>query len=89
MSEAIQHGGSGHAYANLGCRCNECRGANAERVKRRRLERTLEPKDPNDPRHGKATFYINHGCRCDPCTKAHVEQCRAYAMKRREQQEAA
>ena len=70
------HGAS--AYTNYGCRCVVCTRANRERVNRRRLERIAEPKDPNDPRHGKSSFYRNHGCRCEPCTAANVAACRDY-----------
>lgn len=54
-----------------GCRCALCREANTDIAARYRKERVAREKDPNDPRHGKATFYTNHGCRCDKCRAAH------------------
>ena len=79
MPKVIKHGGSGSAYANYGCRCEECTEAHSKRIKRRQYERALEPKNPNDPRHGTYSFYNNHGCRCGPCK----ESARAYDKARR------
>ena len=80
----MNHGGSGTAYANYGCRCDECKEANRARTSRRRKERFAEPKAPDDPRHGKSTFYSNHGCRCEKCTAAWSAECKRYADKRKE-----
>lgn len=62
----VTHGGSGNAYSNYGCRCDECKKANRDRVNRRRAER-----DSNEALvHGKATTYSNWRCRCEPCSEA-------------------
>ena len=64
MTETVLvHPGNGTAYIAHGCRCTECIEANFARAASRRTS----PKDPSDPRHGKASFYNNHGCRCDKC----------------------
>jgi hypothetical protein len=65
----VTHGGSGNAYSAYGCRCDECRAANAARAKRRRLERYAEG---GDFEHG-VCGYTNWGCRCDECSEAHSE----------------
>lgn len=72
----VNHGGSGTAYANYGCRCDECTDANTARVLRRRLERKAEDVPPQ--LHGKASTYTNWGCTCEPCTAANAEKCRLY-----------
>lgn len=72
----MNHGGAGTAYSHYGCRCEECTEANRSRAAKRRAERKLEPKTPDDPRHGKATFYSNHGCHCEKCTAAWNEKCK-------------
>lgn len=64
----VNHGGSGTAYANHGCRCEECTEANARRVKRRLLERRVEAL-PERP-HGQYSTYVNWSCRCVECTEA-------------------
>lgn len=78
----IPHG-TYSAYKNHGCRCDECKAANASRTQDFRAMRRAKPKDPTDPRHGKATFYDNHGCRCQLCTEAWAEAAR---QKRKETQ---
>ncbi len=67
----VKHGGSGTAYANYGCRCDECKQANAERALRRRKARLKEEPPPGS--HGKYTTYSNWGCRCEFCLKAGSE----------------
>lgn len=52
------------------CRCVLCRRRNSARVFLQRMKRYAEAKDPQDPRHGSASFYQNNGCRCGPCTFA-------------------
>lgn len=64
----VSHGGSGTAYANHGCRCEECTEANTRRVKRRWLERRVEAL-PERP-HGQYSTYVNWSCRCVECTEA-------------------
>ena len=64
----VKHGGSGTAYANYGCRCEECQEANTERTKRRRRERVTE--EPPADSHGKPSTYSNWGCKCVECVAA-------------------
>lgn len=63
----VTHGGSGTAYANYGCRCEDCKKANSERASRRRRERYAEIPPDN---HGKYSTYSNWGCRCPECKEA-------------------
>ena len=80
---AADHG-SASTYDNHGCRCDECRAANAARHaaarKRRKVDlgagRAVVP-------HGKASTYANWGCRCAACTAARRDAKRAYTAKRR------
>ncbi len=65
----VTHGGSGNAYTNYGCRCEECRAANTRRVNRRRRHRSPES---GAFEHG-AGGYRNWNCRCDVCSEAHRE----------------
>lgn len=79
----ITHGGSGTAYANYGCRCDECKAANSERTKRRRLERYQETAPPGA--HGKYSTYSNWGCRCEPCSLAGAEHNKDSYEKRKKE----
>lgn len=82
----LKHGGAGTAYSHYGCRCEECKEANRIRVAKRKKQRYLETKDPNDPRHGSSSFYSNHGCRCEKCSEAaRIKNHKAY-MRRKEDQ---
>lgn len=57
-------------YTNKGCRCDECRKANTERmraVRKDRYERTRLFGLPDSVEHGRSA-YVNWGCRCDKCT---------------------
>ena len=75
----VTHGGSGHAYSNYGCRCDECRAANAARFARRKAERDMRM---SDFEHG-SSGYVNWGCRCDVCAEAHSEVMAAnYASRK-------
>lgn len=64
-------------YTNDGCRCNVCRGAQAQRVGRRRDERRqwLVMDDEGrlvstaDVAHGSTSTYNNWLCRCAPCSR--------------------
>jgi hypothetical protein len=76
----LKHGGSGSAYANYGCRCDECKAANAARVQRRARERTSEEPAPDS--HGKDSTYKNWGCRCEACIEAHRVTFAALKAKR-------
>ena len=83
MKKEISHGGAGTSYTHYGCRCEDCTEANRKRVARRSAERNLEPKDPNDPRHGTISFYNNHGCRCDRCKAENSRVCKSYYESRK------
>jgi hypothetical protein len=79
------HGGSGHTYTNYGCRCDECRKANARRYQRRKAERQVlvdTGQIPDTVEHGSAATYNNWGCRCRRCTDAHIEKCRSDDARR-------
>jgi hypothetical protein len=54
-----------------GCRCEACRAANAEMVRKARQRRAADPSRADMAGHGKAGTYKNHGCRCQPCRDAH------------------
>lgn len=80
-----QHRMSGGDYVR-GCRCEVCRSANRDRVRRRRLER-FAARILVDGRpvsvspgiaHGSAATYTNHGCRCVPCSDANAVKCSQY-----------
>lgn len=77
----IQHGGSGSAYANYGCKCLECRQANTARANRRRAERRHED-IPEGVVHNAST-YSNWACRCDDCATAHAEKERELQAERK------
>lgn len=62
-----------------GCRCEECRRANAEHQNRLRGE---EP-----PNHGTYSGYINYGCRCKACKEAHRATVRARRATKRQRRE--
>jgi hypothetical protein len=65
-----------------GCRCQDCRDANAQRHKRWRLRAAHNPQGADRAGHGKAGTYNNHGCRCEPCTQAHMARMNAYRAGR-------
>lgn len=71
----VTHGGAGTAYANYGCRCEDCTLANTLKVSRRQAERRSE-KLPSEDMHGKNTTYTNWSCRCEPCSAAHSAMCK-------------
>jgi len=78
------HGGAGTAYSHYGCRCDECRAANAARKKRRDKERArLLAAGLVNPTHGEVSTYSNYLCRCDECRAAWSERCRRYKADRR------
>lgn len=76
-----------------GCRCTECRAANAERQRRNQASRRLDRRKKAerveingvlvhpDPygRHGTVTAYTTCGCRCDACRESESE--RRYALR--------
>lgn len=59
--------------------CKECR---SKVVKSHRAKVYSElSKNPNDPRHGRASSY-NAGCRCDKCRMADYRYRKAYNLRR-------
>ena len=80
----VTHGGAGTAYANYGCRCDECTLANRFKVARRQAERRYE-KVPSEEMHGKQSTYINWSCRCEPCSAAHSAVCKRNYYNRKEE----
>lgn len=60
------HGTSG-GYSNHKCRCEKCRAAWAERIRRSKESRRLKPVPPEV--HGTQNGYGNYGCRCTQCTQ--------------------
>lgn len=80
----VTHGGSGNAYANYGCRCDECKAANTKRIRRRLHERDASTLPPEA--HGKYTTYTNWRCRCEACVLAGSEKnAEAYRRRKLEQ----
>ena len=65
-----QHG-TGYSY-NEGCRCDDCRAANARRTAVQRRERNRKMRvGLASPPHGHASTYLNYDYRCEPCKQAH------------------
>jgi hypothetical protein len=65
-----------------GCRCEECRAANAARHKAWRRRTCRNPASADRAGHGKASTYNNHGCRCTGCTDAHMARITEYRQRR-------
>lgn len=76
--------GTYNGYQNLNCRCQPCRDANAEYVRKRRSGRAAEiAENPRRAEHGRVSTYHNWGCRCDRCTEAHRFAKRRQRARRR------
>lgn len=54
-----------------GCRCENCRAAHTEALRKRRERKQAWPVLIPDRAHGTEGGYSNHGCRCDLCKDAH------------------
>lgn len=67
-----------------GCRCAECRDANAARCRSQQRRRVSDPEGADRAGHGNASTYQNYGCRCRPCTDANTAKSLAYKARRRE-----
>jgi hypothetical protein len=78
---AAQHGT--HTKYLRGCRCEECRRANAARYAAGRSARVEVGIGPGDKRHGRASTAINWGCRCEQCLAALSAKNAADARRRR------
>lgn len=74
----LKHGTQ--AGYSRGCRCDGCRTAWRERM--RKLRADLPSR--GQPVHGLASTYGNYGCRCAPCTAANSRQSREYKAARRQ-----
>ena len=74
----IPHG-TRTGYNNYGCRCDACKKAHREYMRKRyqvwRLLHPLPPKPPPKP-HGTEARY-NKGCRCTLCRRAHADAAAA------------
>jgi DNA mismatch endonuclease (patch repair protein) len=66
-------------YGNAGCRCPECRSANA-RYQQQLLERYRQ--QGGRGQHG-TDYRYRTGCRCDGCRAAHAAEDRAYRRRRK------
>ncbi len=74
----VRHG-TRSMYVGLGCRCSECRAANAAYALRRIAERTeLLRLGKLEVRHGTRHAYSGCGCRCEVCRMANSEYMRRY-----------
>lgn len=80
----LEHGTS-HAYTRRGCRCGQCREANALRQRERNRGRQARLATAEVP-HGTASTYSNWLCRCVPCTEAWRQRCLEYRQKRKAEQ---
>ena len=75
-----QHGTrTGYAY---GCRCDDCRFANASHQRMRAAMGKVRVRRVDDSIHGTSTNYSN-GCRCESCTSAATAAARALREQRR------
>jgi hypothetical protein len=76
----VKHGGR-WSYDDAGCRCLECRAANAARQAQLRARKAAaSPAVDPKLRHGSASTYANHKCRCTACVEAkRVENGRRFA----------
>jgi hypothetical protein len=71
--------GTINGYQNHKCRCDVCRDAYRERMRRLKLERIDRA---SEAPHGTASGYKNWNCRCAPCKKAGSEENRRTRLRR-------
>lgn len=69
MKAGISVHGRYRAYM-AGCRCDDCRAANAAAKQRSRQRAAADSSRADRAGHGKADTYKNHSCRCDQCREA-------------------
>lgn len=74
QSTSANRHGSTSMYCNAGCRCTECRAANA-RYQKQLIERYRS--EGGRGRHG-TEYRYKTGCRCELCRRAHAEADRLY-----------
>ncbi|MDG4763619.1 very short patch repair endonuclease [Solwaraspora sp. WMMD406] len=77
-ADSASHG-TVSAYRGSGCRCQECKSANA--VYQRQL-RNKYRSEGGRGQHG-TDYRYRTGCRCDACRSAHAAEDRAYRERRR------
>lgn len=65
-----------------GCRCDQCRAANAEMHRRWRVNAAARA-DALGVSHGTTARYTNYGCRCDQCREANRLRLRTYRTEAR------
>ena len=83
ITTTVHEHGTISAYGNHGCRCGECRAANA-RHQQELLARYRQ--EGGRGQHG-TDYRYRTGCRCDPCRTAHAAEDREYRRKRRLREE--
>ena len=67
---------SGYQYH--GCRCDDCKAANAASFRRWRT--TMRGTEPR--KHGIVSAYTHYRCRCDACVEAARQSWREYRERR-------
>lgn len=80
----VDHGHGDYRTYAKGCRCTDCRAANAKRQRGQQRRRVADPEAADRAGHGNASTYQNYGCRCRPCTEANSAKSLAYKARRRE-----
>jgi hypothetical protein len=86
----INHGTT-TAYANYGCRCDECRAANTAYQRDRRSRKAaglpVRARAANGEMgaHGTYSTYIHHKCRCKECSIANATYQVEYWTRRLEE----
>ncbi len=84
LASHLKHGAI-VTYNYWGCRCDDCRKANADRMRESIAANAKLKKLPKDLPHGRTTTYNYWRCRCNECTAAHSAYCReAYHRRRQE-----
>lgn len=79
--EPERHGcGTPAAYAR-GCRCGDCRQANARAHQKAVTKMCSVGLPDGDKRHGTYSGYTQWGCRCDACRRVNTERSNAYLTR--------
>lgn len=69
-----------------GCRCEDCKAANADFQKQYRSGQRSGrsyAREPAPIKHGTRNAYVHRGCRCDDCSEANRAYQRGYMRLRR------
>jgi hypothetical protein len=77
MTNDPRHG-TRSTYTNNVCRCDLCRVANRDYMRRLRDNLKARTVDGDEPWHGTFSGYANWGCRCDLCKAANAKKMREY-----------